>query len=56
MLSVNSTSGWKKSRFHSEMALVRTIVEKQTDPDTNFESSGNVDDLLFSVAAAPLNL
>ena len=38
------------------MALVRTIVEKQTDPDTNFESSGNVDDLLFSVAAAPLNL
>jgi len=37
------------------MALVRTIVEKQTDPDTHFESSGNVDDLLFSLVAALLN-
>ena len=23
------------------MAVVRTIVEKKTDPDTSFESSGN---------------
>ena len=38
------------------MAVVRTNVEKKTDPDTNFESSGNVDDILFSDAAAPLNL
>ena len=38
------------------MALVRTIVEKKIESDTNSESSGNVDVLLFSVAAAPLNL
>jgi len=39
------------------MVPVRTIVEKKkTDPDTNFETSSKVDDLLFSVSAALLSL
>ena len=37
-------------------ACLNITVPGKTYNDTNFESSGNVDDLLFSVAAAPLNL
>ena len=48
-------SGWEKMSCSLRFALVRIIVEKN-DPDTNFENSGNVDDLHFSVSAAPLNL
>ena len=38
------------------MALVRSIVEKKIDHDTNSESSGNVDKFFNDLAAAPLNL
>ena len=46
------------SLFHIARAysVSSVVVEKQTDTDTNFESSDNVDGLLFYVAAAPLNL